>query len=75
MPSKFFSHEERLAITRRQMAFKEMIKHADEVPPAPGALENPEPIFDENHCPYCGSELRHESGCVRCSKCPWSKCG
>lgn len=74
MAAKIFSHEERLAMTRRHMAFREMMKHADEVPAAPGALEHPEPVFDEHHCPLCGGELTRWEGCYRCKKCGWSKC-
>ena len=69
-----FSHEERLEMTRRKMAFKESMKHAHEVPAAHGALEHPEPVFDEHHCPLCGGELTRWEGCYRCKKCGWSKC-
>ena len=27
-----------------------------------------------NKCPDCGSEIRHEGGCVMCTECGWSKC-
>ena len=74
MTARMFSHEERLEMTRRKMAFKESMKHAHEVPAAPGALEHPEPVFDEHHCSLCGGELTRWEGCYRCKKCGWSKC-
>ena len=74
MTARMFSHEERLEMTRRKMAFKESIKHAHEIPAAPGAEEHPEPVFDEHHCPMCGGELTRWEGCYRCKKCGWSKC-
>ncbi|MBR0094246.1 MAG: hypothetical protein IJP91_03110 [Synergistaceae bacterium] len=74
--ARFFSHEERLAMTSRKMAFKEMMKHAHEVPAAPGVEEVDEKLLDdEHHCPYCGGELVRYEGCFRCKKCGWSKCG
>lgn len=30
---------------------------------------------DVNLCPECGSRLKHESGCVICENCAWSRCG
>ena len=69
-----FSHEERLEMTRRKMAFKESMKHAHGVPAVHGALEHPEPAFDEHHCPLCGGELTRWEGCYRCKECGWSKC-
>ena len=49
---------DRLELTRRKMAFREMMKHADKVPPAPGVEEHPDPvILDPYHCPVCGKEL------------------
>ena len=36
-------------------------------------MTNFEDEWDGVHCPMCGGELRHESGCVICS-CGWSKC-
>ena len=30
---------------------------------------------DSADCPECGHELEHESGCVTCRGCGWSKCG
>ena len=65
---------DRLELTRRKMAFREMAKHAHEVPPALGVIEHLEKSFDENHCPYCGGELMRYEGCYRCKKCGWSKC-
>ena len=72
---KIFSHEERLELTRRKMAFREMIRHSHEVPAAPGVLEHPEPEFDGIHCLDCGStDLVRWESCYRCRKCGWSKC-
>ena len=61
-------------MTRRKMAFRESMKHAHEVPAAPGAEAHPEPTFDEYLCPMCGGELTRWEGCYRCKKCGWSKC-
>ena len=67
---------DRVELTRRKMAFKEMMKHAHEVPAAPGVEEVDEKLLDdEHHCPYCGGELVRYEGCFRCKKCGWSKCG
>ena len=74
MSAKILSIEERLEITRRKMAFRENMKHAHKVPAAPGVEEHPEPMFDENHCPYCGGDLMRFEGCYRCKKCGWSRC-
>lgn len=74
MSAKILSHEERLEITRRKMVFRENMKHAHEVPAALGAEEHPEPVFDENHCPYCGGDLMRFEGCYCCKKCGWSRC-
>lgn len=30
---------------------------------------------ESNKCPVCGAQLAHESGCVRCYNCDYSKCG
>ena len=65
---------DRVEMTRRKMAFREMMKHAHEVPAAPGALEHAEPKFDGIHCPKCGAVLIHESSCLRCPNWCWSKC-
>ena len=66
---------DRVELTRRKMAFREMMKHAHDVPAAPGAEEHPDPvILDPYHCPVCGGELTRFEGCYRCKKCGWSKC-
>ena len=62
----------RLELTRRKMAFREMMKHAHEVPCAAGVEELPPD--DEHTCPVCGGELVRYEGCYRCKKCGWSKC-
>ncbi len=67
---------DRVELTRRKMAFKEAMKHAHEVPAAPGAEEHQEPEIIGDICPFCGrNTLVHESGCVKCIACGWSKCG
>lgn len=67
---------DRLELTRRKMAFKEMMKHADEVPPATGVIEHMnDENFDGVHCPYCGAVMKHIAGCLECPNKCWSKCG
>ena len=65
---------DRVELTRRKMAFKEAMKHAADTPAYPGAEEHQEPTYYDA-CPYCGGKLTHESGCVKCIACGWSKCG
>ena len=49
---------DRLELTRRKMAFREMMKHAHEIPAAPGVEAHPDPVpLDPHHCPVCGEEL------------------
>jgi len=33
-----------------------------------------EPVNASNKCPQCGAQLAHESGCVKCYNCDYSKC-
>lgn len=33
-----------------------------------------ESVDNSNKCPECGSELKHEGGCVSCNNCGYSKC-
>lgn len=76
--AKILTHEERLELTRRKMAFQEMMKmkQSDEVTAAPGAEEHQEQQLHGDTCPFCGrNTLIHESGCVKCIACNWSKCG
>lgn len=40
-----------------------------------GANDEAKPEVDKVKCPECGSELRHEMGCVTCTACGYSKCG
>ena len=68
-----FSELLRQGMTEKE-AFHELMKHADEVPAAPGAEEHQEPVFDEHHCPLCGGELVRYESCYRCKRCRWSKC-
>lgn len=37
--------------------------------------ETEEVVNESNKCPVCGAQLAHESGCVRCYNCDYSKCG
>ena len=32
-------------------------------------------VDESNKCPVCGAQLAHESGCVRCYNCDYSRCG
>ena len=74
--AKILSHEERLAMTQGHSALLRGIRDGKDLPPAyPGAEEHSEPKFDDVHCPYCGTELIHEAGCVKCPNGCWSKCG
>ena len=67
---------DRLELTRRKMAFREAMKNANEVPAYPGAEETQEQELHGDLCPVCGrNTLIHESGCVKCFACNWSKCG
>lgn len=34
-----------------------------------------EKIEDKNKCPECGAEIIHESGCMSCPSCGFSRCG
>ena len=66
---------DRVELTRRKMAFREAMKHTHEVEPAPGVLDNPDPVqLDPYHCPVCGGDLTRFESCYRCKKCGWSKC-
>jgi ribonucleoside-diphosphate reductase alpha chain len=40
-----------------------------------GATDEAKPEVDKVKCPECGSDLRHEMGCVTCTACGYSKCG
>ena len=67
---------DRLELTRRKMAFNEAKKHAADTPAYPGAEETMEHVLHGDLCPVCGrNTLIHESGCVKCFACNWSKCG
>lgn len=67
---------DRLELTKRKMAFRENMRNAKNVTPAPGAEDFPEPDTSGDVCPMCGHHnLIHESGCVKCTYCSWSKCG
>ena len=66
---------DRIELTKRKMAFREAIKHVDDVPAYPGVEEHTEPQIHGDFCPFCGGELIRFEGCYRCKKCGWSKCG
>ena len=65
---------DRLELTRKKFSW---LKDMDKVPAANGVDElPPEPEAKGDICPMCGkSALIHESGCVKCLACSWSKCG
>ena len=47
-----------------------------DTPAYPGAEETMEQVLHGDLCPVCGrNTLIHESGCVKCFACNWSKCG
>lgn len=75
--ARILTHEERLAMTRKNSGFLQEVRDRENLPPAyPGAEEVNEKILDdENHCPYCGGELVRFEGCYRCKNCGYSKCG
>ncbi|MDY6422041.1 MAG: hypothetical protein SPK69_02820 [Synergistales bacterium] len=75
--AKFFTHKERLAMTRKNSGLLQEVRDGENLPPAyPGAEEvNEKNLDDENHCPVCGAELIHQGGCVECPNKCWSKCG
>ena len=54
----------------RQVALGHWLPLPDSVRPTPE-------LKSENHsvCPECGGILEHESGCVICRQCGYSKCG
>ena len=75
MAAHFFTHEERLEMTKKKMAFRESLKYTNDIPAAPGAEEHQEKEIKGNLCPNCNTEgIIHESGCIRCVNCGWSKC-
>ena len=72
---RILSPEERLEITRRKFAFRETIKHNDEVSAVSGTERHQKPVVvDENRCPECGGEMEPWEGCQRCKKCGCSRC-
>ena len=75
--ARILTHEERLAMTRKNSGLLQEVRDGENLPPAyPGAEEVNEKILDdENHCPFCGAELRRVAGCVECPNKCWSKCG
>ena len=42
------------------------------IPPVFKEVEESENVY--NKCPQCGAQLAHESGCVKCYNCDYSKC-
>jgi ribonucleoside-diphosphate reductase alpha chain len=49
-------------------------KQLDNVPNVVHDIPNIGPINDNGKCPECGTVLIHESGCVQCPDCGWSRC-
>ena len=65
---------DRLELTRRK--FHMNVNNFDDVPAYPGAEDTQEQELHGDLCPVCGrNTLIHESGCVKCFACNWSKCG
>ena len=72
------SHEERLAMTRRKMEARQSLKRLNNnvriLNDDPDEFIN-ESNDDSNICPNCKSTgIIHESGCVRCVNCGWTRC-
>jgi ribonucleoside-diphosphate reductase alpha chain len=51
---------------------KAMAEHYLSSPQGPNPEESMLPIVGA--CPECGGSLSHESGCVACKACGWSRC-
>lgn len=78
---------DRVEWTRQKIAAREAQKHGHgimaevqeyfaDTPAYPGAEEHQEQQLHGDTCPFCGrNTLIHESGCVKCIACNWSKCG
>ncbi len=65
---------DRLKLTAKKFGW---LDGMDDVAPASGVEDlPPEPKVKGDVCPMCGHHnLVHESGCVKCLYCSWSKCG
>ena len=69
---------DRLELTKRSSAY---LRNRDKnKEPQPPIISDIPPDIDIHTlgdvCPMCGkSALIHESGCVKCLACSWSKCG
>lgn len=75
------SHEERLAMTRRKMEARQSLKRLNRsnVRILNDIDEADEFINESNNnsdiCPNCKSHgIIHESGCVKCINCGWTRC-
>lgn len=75
--ARILTHKERLEMTQKHSSLLKNIREGKDLPPAyPGAEEtNEKNVDDLNCCPLCGTQLVHESGCVKCPNGCWSKCG
>ncbi|MFA7101382.1 MAG: adenosylcobalamin-dependent ribonucleoside-diphosphate reductase, partial [Bacilli bacterium] len=47
----------------------------DQVEVTPIGATEPEFVQGQGKCPECGKPVEHESGCVTCRNCGYSKCG
>lgn len=54
----------------KQVALGNWLPLPDAIKPMPEV-----PLDDSARCPECGGALEHESGCVICRQCGYSKCG
>lgn len=54
----------------KQVALGNWLPLPDAIKPTPEVQPD-----EESRCPECGSRLEHESGCVICRQCGYSKCG
>lgn len=54
----------------KQVALGNWLPLPDAIKPTPEV-----PLDDSARCPECGGALEHESGCVICRQCGYSKCG
>ncbi|WP_269477547.1 vitamin B12-dependent ribonucleotide reductase [Hominibacterium faecale] len=54
----------------KQVALGNWLPLPDAIKPTPEIQPD-----EESRCPECGSRLEHESGCVICRQCGYSKCG
>lgn len=60
-----------------QKEYKKQVELGNWLPPAEplGEMDAQTETDNMRFCPECGSRLQHESGCVICRGCGYSKCG